>query len=93
MLGRNEDEDKEDEPAEPQRQRPFSKCVKQLLDSREPLTIEEEQSEHCRSKRLEEQRRAQEHLVNYALMTKVIRAEEPKCLAEAEGDDRWMEAM
>ena len=46
-----------------------------------------------RSKRLEEQRRAQEHLVNYALMIEVIHAKEPKCLVEAQGDDRWMEAM
>ena len=35
----------------------------------------------------------QEHLVNYALMTKVIRSEEFKCLEEAHGDDKWMEAM
>ena len=63
------------------------------MDGREPPIIEEEQSGHSRSKRLEEQRRAHEHLVNYALMTKVIHAEEPKCFIEAEGDDRWMETM
>ena len=42
---------------------------------------------------MEEQCRAQEHLVNYALMTKIIYAKEPKCLEEALGDDRWMESM
>ena len=26
-------------------------------------------------------------------MTEVIHVEEPKCLEEAQGDDRWMEAM
>ena len=94
VLGRNEDEDKEeDEPVEPQWQRPFSKWIKQLLDGKEPPTIEEEQFEHCRSKSLEEQRRAQEHLVNYALMIEVICAKELKCLTETKGDDRWIEAM
>ena len=63
------------------------------MDGREPSTIQEEQFEYHRSKSLEEQRRAQEYLVNYALMKEVIHAQKPRCLVEAQGDDRWMEAM
>ena len=51
-------EEKEDEPIEPIQQYPFPKWVRQLLDVREPPTIEEVPLEHHRSRRLEKQCRA-----------------------------------
>jgi len=46
-----------------------------------------------RSRRIEEQQRAQENIVNYALMSQVLAVQEPTTIAEAQEDERWVEAM
>ena len=46
-----------------------------------------------RSKRIEEQQRAQANIVNYALMSQVLAVQEPTTLVEAQEDERWVEAM
>ena len=57
------------------------------------LAEAEEEPVVRRSKRIEEQRRAQENLVNYALMSQVTLVQEPSTFAEAQEDERWVEAM
>ena len=43
--------------------------------------------------RIEEQRRAQEHIVNYALMVEMQKVQEPGSLEEAMEDPKWYVAM
>ena len=91
-VPREEDSD-EEEPAQPRRDRPFPKWYRQLLDGAEPPVVTEGPQNVRRSRRLEEQRRAQANLVNYALMAQVLIVQEPSSFGEAQEDPHWMAAM
>ena len=86
-------QEEEDEPEDPNRKKPLPKWVSQLLDGKDPPTIEDSTGEPRRSKRIEEQRRAQEHIVNYALMAELQKVQEPGSLEEAMEDPKWKAAM
>ena len=69
-----------------------SRRLKEQRRARLLAEVEEEPVVH-RPKRIEEQRRNHENLVNYALMSQVASVQEPNTFAEAQEDERWVEAM
>ena len=84
-----QEEVEEEDPEDPNRKKPLPKWVTQLLDKKDPPSINDLQGVPRRSKRIEEQRRAQEHIVNYALMAELQKVQEPGSLEEAMEDPKW----
>ena len=76
--------------------KPLPKWAQQLFDDRNPKPEVPETSADGlrRSKRIEEQRRASEHIVNMALMAEIIcSVKEPTNVEEALENPKWKAAM
>ncbi|MCO5568845.1 hypothetical protein L7F22_022546 [Adiantum nelumboides] len=93
VIRRQKEVQQEEEREDPNRKKPLPKWVTQLLDKKDPPSIEDSQGLPRRSKRIEEQRRAQEHIVNYALMAELQKVQKPGSLEEAMEDPKWKAAM
>ena len=67
--------------------RPLPKWVKQLFDDKNPVSNLQDDSSVAdgvrRSRRIEEQKRASEHIVNMALMADIMQVQEPTLIEEA----------
>ena len=77
--------------------RPLPKWVKQLFDDKNPVSNLQDDSSVAdgvrRSKRIEEQKRASEHIVNMALMADIMQVQEPTLIEEAMSLLEWRSAM
>ena len=76
--------------------KPLPRWTQQLFDERNPgFKVPETSADGPRrSRRIEEQRRASEHIVNMALMAEIMGSiKEPTSATEALEDPKWKEAM
>ena len=75
--------------------KPLPKWARQLFDEKNlvPDLAESSADELRRSKRIEEQKRAFEYIVNMALMAEIMKVQEPTNLEKAMADPNWKAVM